>query len=146
MVRLTDYTAYRDAQAHFSSQALWDLFDGSRDRLNIAHECIDRHANADRPALSIAHADGTSEIIGFAELSAASARFAHYLQSRAIVPGDRVAIMLEPSLAYYTAMFGAMKAGAVAVPMFTLFGADGIRLRAEDCRPKLLVTNTEKAD
>lgn len=146
MAKLTDYTTYKDAQAHFSTQALWDLFDGSRERLNIAHECIDRHADADRPALSIAHADGTSEIIGFAELSAASARFAHYLQSRGIAPGDRVAIMLEPSLAYYTALFGAMKAGAVAVPMFTLFGTDGIRLRAEDCRPKLLVTNTEKAD
>jgi acetyl-CoA synthetase len=146
VARLTDFTSYRDAQAHFSGAALWDLFDGTRERLNIAHECVDRHAAAGGTALRIARADGGSEIIGFAELAAISSRLAHYLLSKDIAPGDRVAVMLEPSLAFYAALFGTMKAGAVAVPMFTLFGPDGIRLRADDCRPKLLVTNTEKAD
>ena len=37
--------------------------------------------------------------------------------------------MLEPSLPFYAALFGAMKHGAVAVPLFTLFGPDGVRLR-----------------
>ncbi len=37
------------------------------------------------------------------------------------------------------------KTGAIAVPLFTLFGPDGIRLRVEDCKPKILVTNAEKA-
>lgn len=145
MARLTDYTSYRDAQAHFSRQSLWDLFDGARERLNIAHECIDRHAATGGTALRIAHADGADEIIGFAELAAVSARFAHCLLSKGISPGDRIAVMLEPSLAFYIALFGAMKAGAVAVPMFTLFGPDGIRLRVDDCAPKLIVTNAEKA-
>jgi len=31
------------------------------------------------------------------------------------------------------------------VPMFTLFGPDGIRLRVNDCKPALLVTNQAKA-
>ena len=60
-------------------------------------------------------------------------------------PGDRVAIMLEPSRAFYAAVFGAMKAGAIAVPLFTLFGPDGVQLRVDDCTPSLLVTNAEKA-
>src|SRR5207302_5773202 len=60
--------------------------------------------------------------------------------------GVRVAIIPEPSLASYAALFGTIKRGAIAVPLFTLFGPDGIRLRAEDCTPKLLLTNTEKAD
>ena len=59
--------------------------------------------------------------------------------------GDRVAIMLEPSRAFYVGVFGAMKLGAIAVPLFTLFGPDGVRLRVEDCAPQLLVTNAEKA-
>jgi acyl-coenzyme A synthetase/AMP-(fatty) acid ligase len=63
-----------------------------------------------------------------------------------VAPGDRVAIMLEPSLAFYAALFGAIKRGAIAVPLFTLFGADGVRLRVRDCTPRLLVTNAEKAD
>ncbi len=58
-MRLTDLVSYADAQAHASSAALWDLFDGDRERLNIAHECILRHADGTgRVAVRIAHADG----------------------------------------------------------------------------------------
>ncbi|ADZ71567.1 acyl-CoA synthetase [Polymorphum gilvum] len=145
MTRLTEFTSYSDAQRHFSNEALWDLFDGDRNRLNIAHECIDRHADTDRVALRIAHADGRDEVITFAEISRRSAQVAHYLRRRGIEKGDRVAVMIEPSLPFYCAIFGAMKAGAVAVPMFTLFGPDGIRLRAEDCTPEVFFTNAEKA-
>jgi len=28
--RLTQYTSYKDAQAHFARQKLWDLFDGTK--------------------------------------------------------------------------------------------------------------------
>jgi len=38
-----------------------------------------------------------------------------------------------------------MKAGAIAVPLFTLFGPDGVKLRVDDCKPRLIVTNAEKA-
>lgn len=144
-MKLTDYTSYADAQKHYSKQALWELFDGTRERFNITHECIDRHVNGDSVALRIAHADGRDEIITFAELSRRASQFAHYLKNRGIGKDDRVAVMLEPSLGYYSALFGAIKAGAVAVPMFTLFGPEGIRLRADDCKPKLMFTNPEKA-
>ena len=146
MPKLTEYTSYADAQRHFSGAGLWALFDGDRERLNISHECVDRWAaGPDRTAVRIAYGDGSSEKIGFHALSAWSSRFAHWLVRRGIEPGDRVAIMLEPSLPFYAALFGAMKAGAVAVPLFTLFGPDGVRLRVDDCTPRLLLTNTEKA-
>ena len=45
MAKLTDYTSYADAQAHASSAALWELFDGDREQFNIAHECMLRHAD-----------------------------------------------------------------------------------------------------
>src|SRR5262249_49142904 len=80
------------------------------------------------------------------DLSAWASRVAHWLAGRSVAAGDRVAIMLEPSLAFYAVLFGAIKRGAIAVPLFTLFGPDGIRLRVEDCAPKLLLTNAEKAD
>src|SRR5690606_12808446 len=75
-----------------------------------------------------------------------SSRFAHWLQAQGISPGERVAIMLEPSRAFYVAMFGVLKSGAIAVPLFTLFGPDGVRLRVNDCAPAMLVTNHEKAE
>jgi len=146
MTRLTDFTSYADAQRHFSSENLWALFDGDREHLNIAHECIDRHAGAGREALVIVHAEGDDEVLTYDELSADSSRFAHYLGTQGVQPGDRVAIMLDPSRAFYTAMFGVIKSGAIAVPLFTLFGPDGVRLRVNDCKPRLLVTNALKAE
>ncbi len=146
MTRLTDYVSYADAQAHCSNDKLWELFDGDRERMNIAHECIDRHVDGERdgghPGPRERPGRDRSASAAFRE---ESARFAHHLVEHGVKPGDRVAVMLEPSLEFYVAMFGAMKMGAIAVPLFTLFGPDGIRLRVQDCQPRILVTNAEKA-
>lgn len=145
MTQLTDHTSFSDAQSHCSPETLWALFDGDRQSFNIACECVDRHAGEGKVAIVVAYANGGEEVITFKALSRLSNRFANLLASRGIQAGDRVAVMLEPSLAFYVAIFGAIKAGAIAVPLFTLFGPDGIRLRVEDCKPKILVTNAEKA-
>jgi acetyl-CoA synthetase len=143
MTSLTAYTSYADAQAHFSSAKLWELFDGDRERLNIAHECIDRHVasgpEGDRTAVIVVKVGGGEEMLSYRQISEDSSRFAHWLVGKGVVAGDRVAIKLEPSRAFYAAVFGAIKAGAIAVPLFTLFGPDGVRLRVEDCKPKLLI-------
>jgi acetyl-CoA synthetase len=145
MAKLTDYTRYADAQKFADSAALWELFDGNRDSFNIANECIVRHADGSgRIAVRIAHADGTDEALSFDQIAAGSARFAHWLVENGIQPGDRIAFMLEPSLPFYISLFGAMMMGAISVPLFTLFGLDGLRLRVDDCKPKLLITNSEK--
>ena len=138
MATLTDHITYADAQRLCSPARLWELFDGDRERLNIGHECVDRHP-AERPAVRIVHADGRDETVTFGALATWSSRFAHYLADRGIAAGDRVGIMLEPSLAFYAALFGAVKRGAIAVPLFTLFGPEGLRLRVDDCAPRLLL-------
>ena len=145
MILLTDYSTYADAQRHCSKDRLWELFDGGRADLNIAHECLDRHPR-DRVAVRIAIAQGGSESFTYGELSDWSGRYANYLRAQGIAPGDRVALMVEPSLPFYAALYGAMKAGCVAVPLFTLFGPDGLRLRVGDCQPKLLLLAPEKAE
>ena len=38
MDKLTDFTSFADAQGRHSTPRLWELFDGNRERLNIAHE------------------------------------------------------------------------------------------------------------
>jgi acetyl-CoA synthetase len=146
MTKLTAYSTLAEAQAHFSGGALWELFEGDRDRLNITHECVDRWADdPSRVAIRIAYADGGDDSLTFASLSVWASRFAHWLNDQGVRPGDRVAVMLEPSLPFYTALFGTMKHGAVAVPLFTLFGPDGVRLRVDDCEPVILLTTAEKA-
>src|SRR5271166_6624081 len=122
MASLTDYSSYADAQHHLTMERLGELFDGDESSLNIAHECIDRYAaDPARIAIRIAHSSGDDEALTFRVLADASSRFAHELRVRGVLPGDRVAIMLEPSLPFYAALFGTMKCGAVAVPLFTAF-------------------------
>jgi acetyl-CoA synthetase len=145
-VKLTELTSYADAHRHFSPAKLWELLDGDRDNLNIAHECVDRHAtDPRRTAVRIAHHGAGDEELTFGALSACSSRLAHHLCALGVVPGDRVAIMLDPSLAFYAGLFGAIKAGAIAVPLYTLFGPEGLRLRTDDCRPRILLTSADKA-
>ena len=147
MPKLTAFKRHADAVLRADSQALWELFDGDRARLNIAHECVIRHADGSgRSAVRIAHATGADEVLSFDQLAAGSARFAHWLTHQGIRPGDRIAFMLEPSLPFYVSLFGAMSMGAISVPLFTLFGLDGMRLRIDDCKPTLLITSAEKAE
>ncbi|MBU6206073.1 MAG: AMP-binding protein [Alphaproteobacteria bacterium] len=147
MASLTDYISYADAQTRANTAALWALFDGDRERLNIAHECIIRHARGDgRAAVRIAHADGHDEILSFDAIAAGAARFAHWLEAQGVVPGARIAFMLEPGLPFYVCLFGAMLTGAISVPLFTLFGPDALKLRIDDCAPAILITNAEKVE
>ncbi|MCH9670595.1 MAG: acyl-CoA synthetase [Gammaproteobacteria bacterium] len=143
-MQLTQYTSYADAHRYYAKEKLWELFSGDRTSLNITRECIDRHRGKGN-AVRIAYADGRDEAYSFDQLSDWSSQFAHRLTRLGVVPGERVAILLEPSLAFYIGLFGAMKAGAVAVPMFTLFGRDALAMRLDDCAPKVLLTNAEKA-
>ncbi len=135
---------YPEALRAFRWSALWELFDGRPERLNLAHECVDRHASGDI-ALRIKHADGHREEWSFGDLAAWSSRFANLLEAEGVARGDRVAVMLEPSLAFYGAVFGAVKRGAVAVPLFTLLGPDGVRLRVEDCESRVLLVAADAA-
>ena len=58
MTALTEFQTYADAQAQFTPDRLWELFDGNRDALNIAHECVDRHAQSGRDALIVVQSQG----------------------------------------------------------------------------------------
>jgi len=144
MTRITDIRSYPQALTEFSWDQLWALFDGSAERMNLAHECLDRHAQgAPRTAVSIKFADGRAEHHSFADLSRLTGCFANWLVKRGIAKGDRVAVILEPSLGFYVGLFGAVKRGAIGVPLFTLFGPEGLALRINDCKPSLILTHND---
>jgi acetyl-CoA synthetase len=99
MTSVLDIRRYPEAREQFRWDALWELFDGDRQRLNLAHECVDRHRDRGT-ALRIQFADGHREEHTFAALADWSARFANVLEEGGVARGDRVAIMLDPSLAF----------------------------------------------
>lgn len=138
MEQLTEINDYDRAHAAFSTDRLWALFDGDRTHLNLAHECLDRHRGRGL-AVTVKFADGHLERYTFDELADLSSQFAHWLARNGVAAGDRIAIMLEPGRAFYACLFGAIKCGAIAVPLFTLFGPDALALRLHDCRPAVIV-------
>lgn len=141
---ILDLKTYDEVRRGFSWDRLWALFDGNEARMNLAHECVDRHRGKGT-AISVKFSDGRAEHYSFEELSNATGRFANWLARRGVAKGDRVAVIVEPSLGFYTGMFGAMKRGAIAVPMFTLFGPEGLALRVNDCKPKLILVQVDPA-
>ena len=144
MLSLTEIKSYSKAHECFTKEALWSLFDGNSDKLNIGYECVDRH-QPERLAIRVTKDDWTHEEITFGELADLSNRFSNWLIGQGIQKGDRIAIMLEPSLEFYSSLYGTMKIGAVPVPLFTLFGTEGLRLRLQDCSPRIIVTTAELA-
>ncbi len=143
-MKITEYKTYEEAEKDFSWDKVWDIFDGSKEQFNIAHECIDRHVGKGT-AVRIKFGDGRSEQYSFDEISDLSSQFANALEEENIGFGDRVAIMLEPSLEFYVSLFGTVKRGAVVVPCFTLFGPDALQHRIMDSNSKILITTEDKA-
>jgi 1-acyl-sn-glycerol-3-phosphate acyltransferase len=84
-------------------------------------EVLEWHAarHPDRLHLSVLQDEAT--ILGsltYAELAAKAQAVARGLVTRDVVPGDRVALMLPTSIAFFIAFFGILYAGAIPVPIY----------------------------
>jgi long-chain acyl-CoA synthetase len=75
----------------------------------------------------------------FRELDLAADRFAHVLRGMGVEKGDRVSLHLPTSPAFVIAFMGAMRAGAIAVPMNPLFVERELGVLFEQARPKVSV-------
>ncbi|MEU9851739.1 long-chain fatty acid--CoA ligase [Streptomyces sp. NPDC047974] len=90
-------------------------------------------AHGDRTAVEL----GTTRI-SYAELDATVGRVAAMLGARGVRPGDRVGVML-PNLTEFPALYyGALRAGAVVVPMNPLLKAREIAHYLQDSGARLL--------
>ncbi len=137
-----DYKTYEEAMEKFRWSERWELYDGSKEKFNIAHECIDRHP-PDDTAIRIKYADGRTEKYSFSLFSTYSSRFANYLEKKGIAFGDKVAILLYPSIELYVTMMGTFRRGAVAVMCFPLFGPEAIHFRLEKSDAKAIITTRD---
>ena len=95
--------------------------------LNKAHEAIDRHANGpkrDKIAMIWEGKNGEREDYTFGDMKRETDKFANVLKSLGIVTGDRVFTFMDRLPEQYIAVFGILKAGAIAGPLFSAFGPD----------------------
>ncbi|WP_406230361.1 acetate--CoA ligase [Nocardia sp. NBC_01009] len=113
--------------------------------LNIAYEAVDRHAEgpaAQTPALRWLSAAGGEVVLTYAELAAATNRFANVLQGLGIGRGERVCVLLGRTPELYIAILGALKVGCVVSPLFSAFGPEPVRQRLAISEAAALVTST----
>ncbi len=135
---------YTDVYNTFDAAALEaEILDGRLDTgLNVCHEICDKWAaDPGKVALYYETLDGGDGTLTFAELKAASARFANYLKAQGVSKGDRVAGLLPRGPELLVVIAGALRLGAVYQPLFTAFGSGAIEYRLERAGTKLLVTD-----
>src|ERR671933_1602801 len=124
----------------------WDLpfakwFVGGR--LNVAHNCLDRHVDAghgDRVAYHWEGEPGDRRTITYRELRDEVARFANVLKGLGVEKGDRVAIYLPMIPELPVAMLACARIGAPHSVVFGGFSADALRDRIQDAEAKVVVT------
>lgn len=113
---------------------------------NIGVDVCDRWAAAEpgRVALIDVGADGERSFT-YGQLRDLSNQTANLLCSLGILRGDRVGILLPqtPETAY--AHIAAYKLGAIAIPLFMLFGAEALEHRLGNSGARAVITNGEGA-
>jgi acetyl-CoA synthetase len=112
-------------------------------RLNVAWNCVGRHARSGRreqAAVLWEGEDGATRRLTYGELGAETGRFANALRALGVGRGDRVGLFLPMIPEAVVAFMACAQVGAVAVPVFSGFGAPAVAARLNDAGATLLVT------
>ncbi|HEY9786662.1 MAG TPA: AMP-binding protein [Candidatus Obscuribacterales bacterium] len=120
--------------------------------LNIAENCLDWHmtpgktlgarksVGAGHPALIWEGEDGAVRKLTYGELNDLSSRVAALLLKLGVSKGDAVGIYMPMVPEVVAVLFGCFKIGAVAVPVFSGYGAQALVARLLDAEAKVLFT------
>jgi len=111
-------------------------------RFNIGVDACDRWADGSgRLALIFETEAGEVRHWSFDRMRQVSNQLANCWRKAGLGVGDRVAILLPQAPETGIAHLAAYKSGAIAVPLFTLFGPDALQFRLADSGARILVTN-----
>lgn len=112
--------------------------------LNVADNCVDRHAEnlatADRDAVIWEGEPGDVRRLTYRALRDQVARCANGFQTLGVGRGDVVAIYLPNLPEAFVAIHACNRIGAIYTVLFSGFAADAVRLRLEASRAKVVVT------
>jgi acetyl-CoA synthetase len=112
-------------------------------RLNVAHNCVDRHVDSghgDQVAFHWEGEPGDTRTITYAELKDEVSRAANALKALGVGKGDRVAVYLPMVPELPITMLACARIGAVHSVVFGGFSAQALRDRIDDSSCRLLVT------
>jgi acetyl-CoA synthetase len=112
-------------------------------RVNLAHNCVDRHAasdRADRIALIGETEDGEVRTLTYRELRREVDRIAAGLRTLGIRKGDPVAVFMPMVVEAAVAAYAIVKLGAIYMPIFSGFASSAVAARLQDAEAKALIT------
>jgi len=117
-------------------------------RYNIGVDVCDKWAERDpgRTALIYKRRDGSVAEYSFAGIRDQSNRLANLLRALGVTRGDRVGILLPQAPETAVSHVAVYKMGAVAVPLFGLFGVDALEYRLGNCSARAVVTDAAGAE
>ncbi len=109
-------------------------------RCNIGRDACDVWA-AREPGRIALILDDEDRRVSFDELRALSDRMANLLAECGVARGDRVAVLLPQRLETAAAHLGALKLGAISMPLAVLFGPEALAHRLSDSGAAVVVTD-----
>jgi acetyl-CoA synthetase len=112
-------------------------------KLNIAWNCLDRHADGaarDRLAVIWEGEDGGIRTLTFGELRRETDRLANALHGLGLAPGDRVALYMPMVPEVVMILYACFKLGLIAAPIFSGFGYGAMAVRLQDSGARVLFT------
>lgn len=124
-------------------QEVYDLFQWKIPKyFNIGVDVCDKWASQ-RYRLALIYEDEKGQVdqYTFWDLKQLSNRLANALQALGIQPGDRVGILLPQCPETAISHIALYKIGAVAIPLFTLFGPEALEYRLNNSGAKAVITD-----
>ena len=112
-------------------------------RYNMANDVCDRHA-ADGEKLALIYIGGPDgeRRYTFRDIQRRANQLANFLTALGIAKGDRLAILLPQCPETAITHVAAYKMGAIALPLFVLFGEDALEYRLTNSEATAIVTDT----
>ncbi|MFA7433031.1 MAG: AMP-binding protein [Gemmobacter sp.] len=110
---------------------------------NIAYNCLDRtvaRGHADKPAIIWEGEDGTRREVDYAGLRDTVARAAGGLRALGIGQGDVIGLFMPSVPETIAAFLAIVSVGAIALPMFSGFGAQAVAGRLADAGAVAVIT------
>lgn len=112
-------------------------------KVNIVHNCVDRHADSDlknHTALVWEGEDGEIRKLTYHEMFEQVNKCANALKSAGVRKGDTVGIYMPMTLEIVIAFYAVMKIGAIIIPIFSGYGASALAPRLKNAESKVLFT------
>jgi acyl-CoA synthetase (AMP-forming)/AMP-acid ligase II len=105
---------------------------------NLIHNLLEHSAHAFPDKVAVIHEDVRAT---YTQINGSANQLACWLVRQGVSHGDRVVLLLENSLEYVVSYNGALKAGAVAVPLNTDLKPDSLRPLLNELDPAVIISS-----